>query len=76
MNTIRRERDSLKMEKNDINLNYQKQIEEFKNRNRELQSESDRIEFKSKSALEETQRMQLKLEKRANEVHLAQSEKL
>jgi hypothetical protein len=41
-----------------------------------LQSESDRIEFKSKSALEETQRMQLKLEKRANEVHLAQSEKL
>ena len=46
MNTIRRERDSLKMEKNDINLNYQKQIEEFKNRNRELQSESDRIEFK------------------------------
>ena len=56
-------------EKNENFLQYSKDLEELKNKNRELQTEADRIEFKSKSLVEENMKMQLKMEKKSNEVH-------
>ena len=43
---------------------------------REQKSENDRIEFKSKSLVDENQKMQLKMEKKSNEIHQAQPEKV
>ena len=42
----RRDRDSLKLDKNEQFLQHQKEIEELKNKNRDLQSEIDRMDFK------------------------------
>ena len=53
VNEMRRERDTLKLDKNDQFLSHQKELEELKNKNRDLQSEIDRIEFKSKSLVDE-----------------------
>ena len=36
LNDMRRERDSLKLEKNDNFITYQKEMEELKNKNREV----------------------------------------
>lgn len=52
-NQIRRERDTLKLEKNEQFLENQREREEQKNKTREIQTEHDRIEFKSKSLIEE-----------------------
>ena len=76
LNELRRDRDSLKLDKNEQFLQHQKEIEELKNKNRDLQSEIDRMDFKSKSLVDENQKMQLKMEKRSNEVHQAQTEKV
>lgn len=57
-------------------MQYSKDLEELKNKNRELQSENDRIDFKLKSLVDESQKMQLKMEKKSNEVHQAQTEKV
>lgn len=76
VNEMRRERDTLKLDKNDQFLSHQRELEELKNKNRDLQSEIDRIEFKSKSLVDENQKMQLKMEKRSNEVHQAHTEKV
>jgi len=52
-NQTRRERDTLKLEKNEQFLENQRSSEEQKNKTREIQTEHDRIEFKSKSLVEE-----------------------
>jgi hypothetical protein len=52
-NQIRRERDTLKLEKNEQFLENQREREEQKNKTREIQTGHDRIEFKSKSLIEE-----------------------
>ena len=54
---MRRERDSLKLEKNDNFIQYQKELEELKNKNREVQAEMDRMDFKSKSLVDENMKM-------------------
>ena len=54
---MRRERDNIKLDKNDNFMQYQKDLEELKNKNRELQTETDRIDFKSKSLIEENMKM-------------------
>jgi hypothetical protein len=64
------------MEKNEQFMQYSKDLEELKNKNRELQSENDRVDFKLKSFVDESQKMQLKMEKKSNEVHQAQTEKV
>lgn len=56
-NEMRRERDTVKMEKNEQFMQYSKDLEELKNKNRELQSENDRIDFKLKSLVDESQKM-------------------
>jgi len=76
LNEMRREKDTLKLDKNEEFLQYQRDLEELKNKNRDLQSENDRIDFKCKSLVDENQKMQLKMEKRSNEVHQAQTEKV
>ena len=56
-NEVRRERDTLKIDKNEQFLNYQRDLEDMKNKNRDLQSEVDRVEFKQKALSEENQKM-------------------
>lgn len=75
-NQMRRERDQLKLDKNEQFLQNQREQEELKNANRSIQSEFDRLDFKQKTMVEETQKMHLKMEKKSNEVHQAQTEKV
>lgn len=68
---MRRERDQIKLEKNEQFLQNQRDQEELKNKCRDIQSEHDRIDFKSKTLVEENQKLHLKMEKKSNEVHQA-----
>ena len=73
---MRRDRDSQKQERNEMFLQSQKELEDLKDKLRELQSENDRTIFKQKTQLEENQKMQLKMEKKSSEVHQTLSEKV
>lgn len=50
---LRRERDLVKMEKNELMMQYQRDLEEERNQKRVLQSEIERIGFKLKNSEEE-----------------------
>lgn len=76
MNQLRRERDSLKVDKNDQFLHFQREIEEQKNKLRDKVSEAERSDFKCQATLDENQKLQLKIEKKSNEVHQAMTEKV
>lgn len=73
---MRRERDTLKLEKNEDFMQHQRSTEELKNKHREVQTELDRVTFSSKNIKEEQQKMWLKMEKKSNEVHQAQTERV
>jgi chromosome segregation ATPase len=75
-NTVRRERDSLKVDKNDQFIAFNRQIEELKNKLREQESEVERCQFKCQASADENQKMHLKMEKKSNEVHQALTEKV
>lgn len=75
-NQLRRERDQLKVEKNDQFMQFNRDIEEYKNKLREQESEVERSQFRSQANSESNQKMQLKMEKKSNEVHQAMTEKV
>ncbi len=50
-------------------------LEEERSARRQLQSDAERAEFKLKCLNEETQKMQLKAEKKQSELHRVQSDK-
>jgi len=51
-------------------------MEELKNKMREQESECERAQFRCQASMDENQKMQLKLEKKSNEVHQAMTEKV
>ena len=65
---LRRERDVARMEKNELQLAYSKDVEEERNQKRQLQSEVDRLAFKHACADEEKQKLLLRVEKKQAEV--------
>ena len=71
---LRRERDSLKLEKNETFVQFTKELEEERSAKRQIQSELERNDFKTKCMQEDVQKMQLKLEKKQAELHRAHSD--
>ena len=65
---IRRERDHLKLDKNEQFVEYTKALEDERNQRRALQSDLDRTTFKLKCSEEEYQKTLLKVEKKSGEV--------
>mmetsp|Transcript_41817 Transcript_41817/g.63918 ORF Transcript_41817/g.63918 Transcript_41817/m.63918 type:complete len:189 (-) Transcript_41817:642-1208(-) len=57
-------------------MEFQREIESLKNKCREMQSETERMEFKTNSLVEQNQKLQLKTEKKVSETHQALSEKV
>ena len=56
-NMLRRERDSLKVDKNDQFMQFNREIEEYKNKLREQESEVERCQFKTQANSDENQKM-------------------
>ena len=71
---LRRERDLIKLEKNEQFVQFTKDLEEERGSKRTIQSELERNDFKMKCMLEDVQKMQLKLEKKQAELHKAHSD--
>ena len=71
---LRRERDSIKFEKNEMFVQFTKDLEDERSSKRSIQSELERNEFKMKCMQEDVQKMQLKLEKKQAELHRAHSD--
>ena len=72
---MRRERDLLKLEKNEQFIQFTREIEEAHCGKRQLQSDLERSDFKFKTTNEEIQKLQLKCERKQAELHKISSEK-
>jgi len=72
---LRRERDAVKLEKNEQFVQFTRDLEEERSAKRKMQSDTERAEFKLKCLNEETQKLQLKAEKKQSELHRVQSDK-
>ena len=66
---LRRDRDLIKLEKNEQFVQFTKDLEEERGSKRQIQSELERNDFKMKCMQEDVQKMQLKLEKKQAELH-------
>lgn len=56
-------------------MQFTRDLEEERSARRQLQSDAERAEFKLKCLNEESQKMQLKAEKKQSELHRVQSDK-
>jgi len=72
---LRKDRDLLKLERGEMQVKQQRELEELRNQARSLTSEVERVTFKQQTAEDEKQKLLLKLEKRATEVASSLSEK-
>ena len=65
---LRKERDLLKIEKNELLIKNAKDVEEERNQRRVLQSENDKLRFQSKCFEDDLSKLQLKCERKTQEV--------
>lgn len=72
---LRKERDSLKIEKNELLIKNAKDVEEERNHRRVHQSENDKLRFQIKCFEDDLSKLQLKCERKTHEVQGALSEK-
>lgn len=72
---LRKERDQIKIDKNELLIKNAKDVEEERNHRRVLQSENDKLKFKSKCLEDDLSKVQLKCERKTQEVQGALSEK-
>jgi hypothetical protein len=72
---LRKDRDSIKMELNEEMIRHARELEDERNQKRLLQSENDKVSFKSKCTEDEMQKIRLKTEKKAQEVTSLLTEK-
>lgn len=72
---LRKERDQLKIEKNELLIKNAKDVEEERNHRRVHQSENDKLKFQLKCFEDDLSKLQLKCERKTHEVQGALSEK-
>ena len=72
---LRKERDHLKIEKNELLIKNAKDVEEERNHRRVLQSENDKLRFQNKCFEDDLSKLMLKCERKSQEVQGALSEK-
>lgn len=65
---MRKERDLLKIEKNELLIKNAKDVEEERNQRRVLQSENDKLRFQSKCCEDDLSKLQQKCERKTQEV--------
>ena len=72
---LRKERDQLKIDRNEQIIKNAKDVEEERNHRRVLQSENDKLKFQMKCMEDDLAKVQLKCERRTQEIQGALSEK-
>lgn len=72
---LRKERDQLKIDKNELLIKNAKDVEEERNMRRVLQTENDKLRFQIKCFEDDLSKTQLKCERKTQEVQGALSEK-
>ena len=72
---LRKERDQLKIDRNEQIIKNAKDVEEERNHRRLLQSENDKLKFQMKCMEDDLAKVQLKCERRTQEIQGALSEK-
>lgn len=75
MNEVRKERDSLKLEKNDMIIKQAKEVEEERNQRRSLTTETEKLKFRLKCLEDDLQKQSLRAEKKTQEANAAGNEK-
>ena len=75
MNEVRKERDSLKLEKNDMIIKQAKEVEEETNQRRSLTTETEKLKFRLKCLEDDLQKQSLRAEKKTQEANAAGNEK-
>jgi hypothetical protein len=68
---LRKERDALKLEKNDLIIKQAKEIEDERNLRRIQNTEGEKLKFRVKCLEDDLQKQQLKADKRAQEANAA-----
>lgn len=68
---LRKERDALKLEKNDLIIKQAKEIEDERNLRRMQNTEGEKLKFRVKCLEDDLQKQQLKADKRAQEANAA-----
>lgn len=74
-NDLRKERDTLKIERNDVIIGHAKELEEERNNRRMLNSENEKFKFKIRCLEDDLQKACLKAEKKVQESNALSSEK-
>ena len=72
---LRKQRDQLKIDKNELLIKNAKDVEEERNHRRVLQTENDKLRFQIKCFEDDLSKVQLKCERKSQEVQGALSEK-
>jgi len=72
---LRKERDQLKIDKNELIIKNAKDVEEERNHRRVFQSENDKLKFQIKCFEDDLAKLQLKCERKTHEVQGVISEK-
>ena len=72
---VRKERDLVKMDKNDLLIKHAKDIEEERNVRRVMQTENDKLKFKTKCLQDDVHNQSMKAEKKASDAHAELKEK-
>lgn len=75
VNELRKEKDSLKLEKNDLIIKQAKEVEDERNLRRTLNSENEKLKFRIKCLEDDLQKQCLKAEKKTSEANSANNEK-
>ena len=74
-NDLRKERDTLKIERNDLIITHAKEMEDERNNRRVINSENEKFKFKIKCLEDDLQKACLKAEKKVQEANALTSEK-
>ena len=72
---VRKERDLVKMDKNDLLIKHAKDIEEERNVRRVMQTENDKLKFKTKCLQDDVHKQSMKAERKASDAHAELKEK-
>lgn len=72
---LRKERDSLKLDKNDMLIMHAKEMEDERNLRRSLATECEKLKFRVKCLEDDSHKAHLKAEKRSQEAQAAENDK-
>jgi FtsZ-binding cell division protein ZapB len=72
---LRKDRDSVKLERGDLQIKHQREMEELRNQIRLLTSEVDRLTFKQQTADDEKLKYMHKVEKKTHEMSTLHQER-